>query len=177
MDIAGCICGDPDAWNGFVETNAPIIYNVVRRTIARHSSDFSEADVHDTTQEVFLRLLSDDFRLLRKYDSKRADLGRWLSVIARNVSIDNLRRKRNFAPLGAAQYQAAAPVKEAVDPIMIPWELFSPRQREVVHMFFEKNMRVSEIAATLGIDHQTVRSTRHSALVLLRQYFGNKSSL
>jgi RNA polymerase sigma-70 factor (ECF subfamily) len=38
-------------------------------------------------------------------------------------------------------------------------------------MLYDREMEVSEIAITLGIDPQTVRSAHHKAMVKLRAHF------
>ena len=38
-------------------------------------------------------------------------------------------------------------------------------------MIYEKDLDVAEIAAALGIDPQTVRSTHHKAMLKLRGHF------
>jgi DNA-directed RNA polymerase specialized sigma24 family protein len=38
-------------------------------------------------------------------------------------------------------------------------------------MLYDREMEVSEIAAALGIDRQTVRSAHHKAMVKLRAHF------
>jgi RNA polymerase sigma-70 factor (ECF subfamily) len=38
-------------------------------------------------------------------------------------------------------------------------------------MLYERDMEVAEIAETLGVDPQTVRSTHHKAMLKLRTHF------
>jgi RNA polymerase sigma-70 factor (ECF subfamily) len=57
------------------------------------------------------------------------------------------------------------------EPIKLPDELLSPRQKLVITMLYERDMDVGEIALALGIDPQTVRSTHHKAMLKLRLHF------
>ncbi len=65
---------------------------------------------------------------------------------------------------------AVDPPKDPVK-IDIPPGLLSPRQALVLEMLYPREMEVAEVAETLGIDPQTVRSTHHKALVKLRAHF------
>jgi len=65
---------------------------------------------------------------------------------------------------------------DAVEPppkSKLPEALLSPRQREILGMLYDKEMEVAEIATTLGIDPQTVRSAHHKAMLKLRAHFKN----
>ena len=66
---------------------------------------------------------------------------------------------------------AVAPV-EPVEKLTLPTDLLSPRQREILAMLYDRDMDVSEVAATLQIDAQTVRSMHHKAMLKLRVHFG-----
>ncbi len=55
--------------------------------------------------------------------------------------------------------------------IKLPDELLSPRQKLVLTMLYERDMDVTEVAKSLGVDPQTVRSTHHKAMLKLRSHF------
>ncbi len=55
--------------------------------------------------------------------------------------------------------------------LKLPEALLSPRQREILSMLYDRDMEVAEIAAALGVDPQTVRSTHHKAMIKLRAHF------
>lgn len=130
-------------------------------------------EVEDLTQEVFLRLCKDNFRLLRSYDPARAGLSTWITIVARSTARDAMRRHRPVSmPIEAVPegHLAVDPV-EPVRKLKLPEALLSPRQREILTMLYDREMEISEIAATLGIDPQTVRSAHHKAMLKLRAHF------
>ena len=131
------------------------------------------AEIEDLTQEVFLRLCRDDFRLLRNYDPARAGLSTWITIVARSTARDALRRRRPIAvPIEAVpEAQLSVEPVEPVQKLKLPEALLSPRQREILAMLYDRDMEVAEIAALLGIDPQTVRSAHHKAMIKLRAYF------
>lgn len=159
--------GEKGAWDAFVRRYAGLVVAAVRG-VAREA-----AEVEDLTQEVFLRLCRNDFRLLRSYDPARAGLSTWLTIVARSTARDALRRHRPLAvPIEAVpEAQLSVPPVEPVHKLKLPEALLSPRQREILGMLYDRDMEVAEIAAQLGIDPQTVRSAHHKAMIKLRAYF------
>jgi RNA polymerase sigma factor (sigma-70 family) len=165
--LAALVCGDKRSWAVFVRRYAALIVAAVR-SVAPTSSD-----VEDLTQEVFVRLCKDEFRLLRSYDATRASLSTWITIVARSTARDSLRRRRpNSIPIDTVP-EAHLKV-DAVEPtpkLKLPESLLSPRQREILGMLYDGEMDVAEIAIALSIDPQTVRSAHHKAMLKLRAHF------
>ena len=166
-DLDELLRGEKEAWGRFVRRYAGLVVAAVR-SVAREAGE-----VEDLTQEVFLRLCKDDFRLLRGYDPARAGLSTWITIVARSTARDAMRRYR---PL-SVPIEAVPEGRLAIDPIepvpklKLPEALLSPRQRQILTMLYDRDMEVSEVAAALGIDPQTVRSAHHKAMIKLRAHF------
>jgi RNA polymerase sigma factor (sigma-70 family) len=159
--------GERAAWEAFVRRYGGLIVAAVRGVA------LNRGDVEDLTQEVFVRLCKDDFRLLRSYDPARASLSTWLTIVARSTARDALRRRRpEGVPIEAVpEAQLAIDPVEPVRKLKLPEALLSPRQREILGMLYDREMDVAEIAKLLGIDPQTVRSAHHKAMLKLRAHF------
>ena len=159
--------GDSTAWEGFVRRYGGLIVAAVRGLAS------TQGDVEDLTQEVFVRLCKNDFRLLRSYDPARAGLSTWLTIVARSTARDALRRRRaESVPIEAVpEAQLAVDPVEPVQKLKLPERLLSPRQREILGMLYDREMDVAEVARALGIDPQTVRSAHHKAMIKLRAHF------
>ena len=163
--------GEKAAWDAFVRRYGGLIVAAVRGVA------MAQPEVEDLTQEVFVRLCKDDFRLLRSYDPARASLSTWLTIVARSTARDGLRRRRaETVPLDIVpEAQLAIDPVEPVQKLKLPEALLSPRQRQILAMLYDREMDVAEIAQALGIDRQTVRSAHHKAMVKLRAHFrGNE---
>ncbi|MBV8777109.1 MAG: sigma-70 family RNA polymerase sigma factor [Alphaproteobacteria bacterium] len=165
--LAALLAGEPRSWDAFVRRYAALIVAAVRGVAA------TPGDVEDLSQEVFVRLCKDDFRLLRSYDSSRASLSTWITIVARSTARDAMRRRRPDAVPIEAVPEAALKV-DAVEPLpklKLPEALLSPRQREILGLLYDAEMDVAEVAAKLAIDPQTVRSAHHKAMLKLRAHF------
>jgi RNA polymerase sigma factor (sigma-70 family) len=159
--------GEKAAWDAFVRRYGGLVVAAVRGVA------MAQGEVEDLTQEVFVRLCKDDFRLLRSYDPLRASLSTWITIVARSTARDGLRRRRaETVPLDLVpEAQLAIPPVEPMQKLKLPEALLSPRQREILAMLYDREMDVAEIARALGIDPQTVRSAHHKAMVKLRAHF------
>ncbi len=159
--------GEKGAWEAFVRRYAGLVAAAVRG-VAR-----DPGEVEDLSQEVFLRLCRNDFRLMRSYDPARAGLSTWLTIVARSTARDAMRRHRPVVvPIEAVpESRLAVDPVEPVRKLKLPEALLSPRQRQILSMLYDREMEVAEIAAALGIDPQTVRSAHHKAMLKLRAHF------
>jgi RNA polymerase sigma-70 factor (ECF subfamily) len=151
-----------------------VIYAAVVRTLQAHNPRSAGQDARDVTQEVFLRLIRNDYRLLRQYDPARSSLVTWLTVVAHSMALDHLRRRRLAEePIEGHQHRLAAPAEPPASgppTAPVPEGLLSPRQKLVLHLLFDEEMSVSQVAEALGVEEQTVRSTKHKAIEQLRKH-------
>ena len=171
-DLDLLLAGEAAAWKRFVADFAPIIFAAVHRRLGPVGRS---GEAEDVAQDVFLRLCAKDFRLLRSYDPERAGLTTWLTIIATSAAIDHLRRQRRPAlPLERVPETILSVNPEEPGWVTIPPKLLSPRQALVLEMLYRRDMEVPEVAATLGVAAQTVRSTHHKALIKLRAHFRNQ---
>jgi RNA polymerase sigma factor (sigma-70 family) len=169
--LAELLAGDKRSWDRFVRRYAALIAAAVRGVAG------VSGDIEDLTQEVFVRLCKDNFRLLRTYDESRASLSTWITIVARSTARDALRRRRpDSVPIdNVPEKYLKVDAIEPLPKLKLPEALLSPRQREILGMLYDKEMDVAEIATALGIDPQTVRSAHHKAMLKLRAHFKSDS--
>jgi RNA polymerase sigma factor (sigma-70 family) len=167
-DVDALIRGDKAAWDRFVRRYAGLIVSAVR------SGARPGTEIDDLVQEVFARLCKDDYRLLKAYDPKRAGISTWLTIVARSTARDVQRRRQiGVTSIDAVPEIMLAVTDEPREKLRLPLELLSPRQKLILTLLYERDMDVAEVAAALGVDPQTVRSTHHKAMLKLRTHFAN----
>ncbi len=171
--------GDGQAWNDFVRQYAGVIHAAVGWTLARYGQR-DEDLAADLTQEVFVKLIKSDYRLLRQYDVERATIQSYLAVVARSSTLDTLKKRRLVTTALNEDRAAPAPVlpgdataAEILDGL--PAGLLPERQELIVRLYYAEHCAVREIAEMLGITEQTVRSLRHKALQKMRRYYNDES--
>ncbi len=171
ISLARVCRGDPAAWRDFVDAAGPVLRGAAQRLLVPAGRG---DDVAEVLQEIFLRLVRNEFRLLKRYDPQRAKLRTWLGVIAASATVDWLRR---LPPVHEAlselpEYRlpaAPAPADPDPPPVEIPAGLLSARQALVLKLLYCDDRDVSEVAGLLRIEPQTVRSLRHKAISRLRK--------
>ncbi len=172
IDIEACIHGDSAAWEIFISGTAGLVVSAIKRTIGSGQAP-ADLEIDDLAQSVYVKLIRNDFKLLRSYDPDKAALSTWLTLVTRSTTIDAMRRKKiKFSLL--EDMTEAMPHKEPSRPLLdMPLQLLTGRQKLVLSLLFEDEKSVPEAALILDVSEQTIRSTKHKALERLRKHFGN----
>ncbi len=171
FDQAALVAGEEKAWGRFIARFTRVVASAIRTVPGVGLPGRGESG--DLVQDVFVKLLADERRLLKAYDPARAAPATWLTIVARSIARDRLRAKqRPGVPIEDVPEAAFA-----VDPILpaekieIPAGLLSPRQELILSLLYDQDMDVADAAAFLNIEAQTVRSMHHKALLKLRAHF------
>jgi RNA polymerase sigma-70 factor (ECF subfamily) len=144
-----------------------IVYSVSLRVLR------DSAAAEDVLQEVFLQV----WRSPNSFLGTKGSLGGWLAVVARNRSIDTLRRRR---PTDQVEELALASpgnlADEAERNIMMERARAAivqlpPEQRNTLEMAFFEGLTHTEIAERTGDPLGTVKTRIRSALLSLRKAF------
>jgi RNA polymerase sigma-70 factor (ECF subfamily) len=84
--------GNPIASKHFVQRYSSIIEARVRRVLIHAKDKISEDDIKDMVSEIWISLLEDNMRPLRRFNPERhIKVSTWISLLARNKTIDKLR--------------------------------------------------------------------------------------
>ena len=161
--VRRCRSGDGAAWEEIVQNYSRRIYNLAYRFTSR--ADAAE----DLTQEVFIRV----YRSLDQYDPKQGDLQNWLMRLARNLVIDDY-RKRQRAPhdnqaddladhtyhlhTAASSAQREIERRELGAQVQAGIDKLSPDLRTCVILRDIEEMTYQEIVELLRIPEGTVKS-------------------
>jgi len=159
--------GDEYAMASLFDRYSKVVYSVALRVLR------DPASAEDVLQEVFMQI----WRNPDGFVATRGSLGGWLAVVARNRSIDALRRKRPTEQVDdlslASNYNLANEAernslmeKARTVILMLPME-----QRKTLEMAFFDGLTHSEIAEMTGDPLGTVKTRIRSALTSLRKAF------
>jgi RNA polymerase sigma-70 factor (ECF subfamily) len=159
--------GDEQAMASLYDRYSKVVYSVALRVLRDPSA------AEDVLQEIFMQI----WRNPDGFIATRGSLGGWLAVVARNRSIDALRRKR---PTDSVEDVAlASPCNlgdEAERNIMMERarlviHKLPAEQRKTLEMAFFDGLTHSEIAEMTGDPLGTVKTRIRSALLTLRKAF------
>jgi RNA polymerase sigma-70 factor (ECF subfamily) len=159
--------GDEKAMASLFDRYSKLVYSVALRVLRDPSS------AEDVLQEVFMQI----WRNPDGFTAARGSLGGWLAIVARNRSIDTLRRKRpsvdvDDVPL-ASSYNLAdeAERNSLMERAREVIHKLPTEQRKTLEMAFFDGLTHSEIAEMTGDPLGTVKTRIRSGLLTLRKAF------
>jgi RNA polymerase sigma-70 factor, ECF subfamily len=159
--------GDESAMASLFDRYSKVVYSVALRVLR------DPASAEDVLQEVFMQI----WRNPDGFVATRGSLGGWLAVVARNRSIDALRRKRPTEQVDdmalASNYNLAdeAERNSLMEKARSVIVLLPVEQRKTLEMAFFDGLTHSEIAEMTGDPLGTVKTRIRSALISLRKAF------
>jgi len=156
--------GDPEALAEFITLYQQRLY----RFLVRLLQDGAAAE--DVFQQTWVRVME----RIRQYDPSRS-FEAWLFTTARNLAIDQLRKRRDVSLDAPDTFQSHAPdpLDQAIgaergEMLAAAMAKLPAIHREVLALRFEEEMKLEEIAEIVGIPLSTVKSRLHRALEGLR---------
>lgn len=163
------------AWSEFLHHYQRLICSQINRTAARLNHRLKSSEVEDLCATVLTELLQQDMKCLRAFDG-RSKLSTWLTVVTRRITLRQLTRKRPPECDGALLDGHSTRQPDALTALIrtedqhrlkSSIESLDPGDREILTLYYEKNMGYREISVALGISMNTVGpklSRAHSRL-------------
>jgi RNA polymerase sigma-70 factor (ECF subfamily) len=163
--LRGIQQGDESAMATIFDRYSRVVYSVSLRVLR------DPAAAEDVLQDIFMQI----WRKPESFVSTRGSLGGWLAVVARNRSIDSLRRRKPSdsvedvvlaSSFNLAEESERTVMMERARGVItgLPVE-----QRKVVEMAFFDGLTHSEIAELTGDPLGTVKTRIRTALLVLRK--------
>lgn len=163
--------GEENVFDVLVKRYADYVFNFIRQYVG------DEGISEDLTQEVFVKV----WKNIGKFDVTRK-FKVWLFQIARNTTIDFLRKKKNVK---FSDLEEEGTAFEVTDPGELPDDLFErkelktkvgellnalpPRYRTVVALYYGDGLNFREIAEIEKTSENTIRSRHRRALFALKK--------
>jgi RNA polymerase sigma-70 factor (ECF subfamily) len=174
-----CLNKDPGSWNDFVDRFLSLIYHVIGYTAHLRSVRVSPEDTEDIAAEVLLKLVEDDFRVLRAFRG-HSSLATYLVVVARRICVKELARRqavKDAIRRGESRLpevepdDAPAAVKgierlEEVDRLL---KRLSGREREIVRLYYLEGRTYEEISTETDVPVNTIGAVLSRARKKLRE--------
>ena len=157
--------GDAQAMTTLFDRYGSMVYSVALRVL----KDAGHAE--DVMQDVFFYLWQNP----GSFASSRGSLGAWLLVVARNRSIDALRRRKPSDPVDEVVLPANTNLAAEAERNTIMEKVrgvigsLPPDQQKSLQLAFFDGLTHSEIAAQTGDPLGTVKTRIRSALISVRK--------
>ena len=98
-----CLQRKPRAWENFVDRFMGLVVHVTVHTAGARSVRLTPEDLDDLCAEVFLRLIKDDFAVLRRFRG-RCSLATYLTVVARRIVVKEILARKTSASLAEGAF-------------------------------------------------------------------------
>ena len=161
--VVRCQLGEPEAFDALIARWHRPLWQYIRRMTGR------DEEARDLLQEVWVRVIRGIARL-RDGSRVRA----WLFGIARRTLMDRLRREYAAIPIGDVDVSELAAEVEPIDnesdlaSLDASLETLPTVEREVLTLFYLRDLSLAELADTLNVPVGTVKSRLFRARRLLR---------
>lgn len=197
--VRACVeAGNSEAWNEFVGRFRKLIACVVLR-IAQKYGESSPAIVDDLVQDVYLKVCSDNCRLLREFESQHPDaFFGMMRVVAVNVAHDHFRARRSgkrgsgIFDSDLAEVDTFVPDTHSAGPAFIEREILlqeidgvlsqiasptSARDREIFWLYYRQGFTAKAIAliASLNLTTKGVESILYRLTCYVRGRLADKA--
>jgi RNA polymerase sigma factor (sigma-70 family) len=169
--------GDDKSLEILIERYLKIIYNFIYNNVG------DQAVAEDITQEVFIKI----WKNIRKFDQTK-NFKPWIFQIAKNASIDYLRKKKSIPFSRFENEKGQNPLTEniAEKPLNLLENIsdkevlesaiknLSSKDREMVELRYTKGLSFKEISDRLKESINTVKSRYRRILISLRKNIKNR---
>ncbi len=174
-----CLNREAGSWNDFVDRFLSLIYHTIGYTAHARSVRVAPEDVEDIAAEVLLRVVADNFKVLREF-RKESSLATYLTVIARRVSVHELARrqkardaiKRGDSRLAEPEPDDAPAAQKGMESLEEVEKLLRRlrgQDREVVRLYYLEGRTYEEISTELDIPVNTIGALLSRARKRLRE--------
>ncbi len=169
-----CLGRAPGSWNDFVDRFISLIYHVIGYTAHLRSTHIGPEDVEDIAAEVLLKIVGNDFKVLREFRGQ-SSLATYLTVVSRRICIQELiRRQKNR---GSSKWDAdmpdAAPAAlkgmESLDEVEQLLKALSGKEREIVRLYYLEGRTYEEISTETEVPVNTIGAVLSRARKKLRE--------
>ncbi len=160
--------GDERAFEELYDHYSPAIYGLVLSIVRK------ESDAGDVTQDVFVKI----WKNIARYDDKKGTLFTWMLNIARNTSIDFLRKHRKMVVVENQNLESDVSMSNGVETVKVEHigirdlvNKIEPEYRQVIDYMYFKGYTQQEISDELQIPLGTVKTRSRIAMRELNKMF------
>lgn len=174
-----CLNKDPGSWNDFVDRYLSLIYHVIGYTAHLRSVRLSPEDVEDIAAEVLLKIVANNYKVLREFRGE-SSFATYLTVVARRICVQELVRRQQRKDAMARgdlrvpveeldEEPAAQKGVESLEEVEKLLKRLSGREREIVRLYYLEARSYEEISTETDVPVNTIGAILSRARKKLRE--------
>jgi RNA polymerase sigma-70 factor (ECF subfamily) len=174
-----CLNKDPGSWNDFVDRYLSLIYHVIGYTAHLRSVRLGPEDVEDIAAEVLLKIVANNYRVLREFRGE-SSIATYLTVVARRICVHELVRRQQRKDAIARgdlrvpsqelnEEPAAQKGVESLEEVEKLLRRLSGREREIVRLYYLEARTYEEISTETDVPVNTIGAILSRARKKLRE--------
>ena len=173
--IQRCLTVPDSGWEDFVDRFAGLISSIVRRVSSTRQFSLSDADHDDLVAEVFVKLVGNDFAILRGFRGE-SSLATYLTVVARRIVAREISRQAKNLTLeqdldAVVDQGTESPedgFEDRLDQLRQLLTNLSDQERKVVELFHFQGKSYQQIHEELDIPMNSIGPTLSRARLKMR---------
>ncbi len=178
--VGRCLNGDADAWSDFVDRFSGLVYWAIKRKFNRYYSAYLTSDVEDIYQRFFAGVW--EKKRLASI-SGRDNIAPWIIVLASNLTIDFMRRKKReedffqnnlTEEIPAADDNAVIFVQEKRDMLDEAMAALKERERACLELSYIGGKTHKEIAGIFNVPANSVSTMIARAKSKIKRFIEEK---
>jgi RNA polymerase sigma factor (sigma-70 family) len=183
--LSRCVSGDRRASEILVRRFSDLVYRSVRRTLIIKQVPFSQQDLEDLHNTVFLQLFDKGCKKLRQYEGRNGcSLASWIRLVAVRIMLNHLRKKgidaiywqkkriplEDLSELKGEEMEAWAAMEKAEQGRLLESGIqkLPTRDRLFLKLHFEKELSMEEVAKAMQVSVQNAYIVKHRAIQRLK---------
>jgi RNA polymerase sigma-70 factor (ECF subfamily) len=177
--VRRCLNKEPGSWNDFVDRYLSLIYHVIGYTAHLRSVRLGPEDVEDIAAEVLLKIVANNYRVLREFRGE-SSFATYLTVVARRICVQELVRRQQrkeaiargdlLVPTGELDEEPAAQKGvESLEEVERLLRRLSGREREIVRLYYLEARSYEEISTETDVPVNTIGTILSRARKKLRE--------
>ena len=174
-----CLNREPGSWNDFVDRFLSLIYHVIGYTAHLRSVRLNPEDVEDIAAEVLLKIVANNFKVLREF-RKESSLATYLTVVARRICVNELVRRQKardaikrgesrLAQVEPDDAPAAQKSMESLEEVEKLLRRLKGTEREIVRLYYLEGRTYEEISTETDVPVNTIGAVLSRARKKLRE--------
>jgi RNA polymerase sigma-70 factor, ECF subfamily len=177
--IKRCLNKEAGSWNDFVDRYLSLVYHVIGYTAHLRSVRLGPEDVEDIAAEVLLKIIANNFKVLREFRGE-SSFATYLTVVARRICVQELIRRQQRKE-AIARGDVRVPVQEleeepaamkgveSLEEVERLLKRLSGKEREIVRLYYLEARSYEEISTETDIPVNTIGAILSRARKKLRE--------